>query len=264
VPEDASEVFSLAWERAFRALLWRRRPEHLQAELTAAAAKVAAIAERPSLEQACAFVYADERRQVIERLLLRRFGPVASSWSTTRRRRHAQLAELLEHSIPIAPIDDDPDLHCDAALGGLARWLRAMGYDARFWPDIDDRDLLAHVLGSTAIMLTTDGRLMAQGPVAQGLVAALLVSVTLDKRGQAELVAKCLELALRPTRCMACGGELAGVAKESVRDRIPPKTFPWLNDYFICRLCDRLYWEGTHWPRIRQQLARLAEPPPSR
>jgi DUF1680 family protein len=35
----------------------------------------------------------------------------------------------------------------DAMLGGLARWLRAAGYDARFEYGIDDADLIARVFG---------------------------------------------------------------------------------------------------------------------
>ena len=37
---------------------------------------------------------------------------------------------------------DAPPLRffCDAMLGGLARWLRAMGYDAAFEYGIDDGD----------------------------------------------------------------------------------------------------------------------------
>jgi uncharacterized protein with PIN domain len=31
---------------------------------------------------------------------------------------------------------------CDAMLGGLARWLRAAGYDATWRVDIDDGDLI--------------------------------------------------------------------------------------------------------------------------
>jgi uncharacterized protein with PIN domain len=56
---------------------------------------------------------------------------------------------------------------------------------------------------------------------------------------------------------MACGGELAPVDKQSYRDRIPPRTFPWLDDYFLCRRCGRLFWEGTHWQRTRSHLKRM-------
>jgi uncharacterized protein with PIN domain len=53
---------------------------------------------------------------------------------------------------------------------------------------------------------------------------------------------------------MACGGELEPRPKLDVRPRIPPRTALWKDDYFVCRACDRLYWQGTHWERIRPRL----------
>ena len=246
------------WQRSFRSLRWRLRPEHLKSAVEEAAAEVVRDVEAGSDESAaCEIVYRALRQQVIEQLLSARFGSISTDWSRSRRRRE-QLAEMLDRSIPATPTDDDPDFHCDAALGGLARWLRAIGYDARFWPGIADPDLVRMMIGSSAILLTTDSRLMQHGAIAQGAVAALLVPITLDKHGQAEFTVTALELPVRATRCMACGGELARVDKESVRERIPPRTFTWLDEYFICRRCDRLFWEGTHWQRIRGELARLA------
>jgi uncharacterized protein with PIN domain len=247
------------WERGFRSLLWRLRPVHLQAEIDAAAADIDREMTR-GVDQApaCESVYRARRDQLIEQLLFERFGRIEVESSRSRQRRREQLAEVLERSIPQTPGGDDPDFHCDAALGGLARWLRAIGYDARFWPGIADADLVRKMIGSNAILLTTDSRLMQHGAIAHGAIAALLVPITLDKHGQAEFTVARLELPVRATRCMACGGELERVEKESVRERIPPRTYPWLDEYFQCRRCSRLFWEGTHWQRIRERLARLA------
>jgi uncharacterized protein with PIN domain len=246
------------WERGFRSLLWRLMPMHLQAEIDAVAAKVNREMMR-GLNQtaACECLYRARRNQLIEQLLSKRFGRVVAESSRSSQRRREQFASLLERSVPQTPSCDDPDFHCDAALGGLARWLRAIGYEARFWPGIADADLVRKMIGSSAILLTTDSRLMEHGAIAHGAVAALLVPITLDKHGQAEFTVTQLELPVRATRCMACGGELERVEKESVRERIPPRTYPWLDEYYQCRRCGRLFWEGTHWQRIRERLARL-------
>ncbi len=192
----------------------------------------------------------------------------AALYIVSRRTRDETVAELLARSAgklrsrrlietTIAPLPPaaGPDFHCDAALGGLARWLRAAGYDAAFWPGIDDDDLLRKMIGSPAILLTTDRRLCQRGVIASRAIAALLVSVEHKKRGQfADVVAR-LGLRRRSPRCMACGGRLQAVAKETVRDRIPPKTYPWRDDYYICESCDRLFWQGTHWQRVEAELA---------
>jgi hypothetical protein len=139
-------------------------------------------------------------------------------------------------------------------LGGLARWLRAAGYDAAFWPDIDDDDLLRKMIGSSAIVLTSDRRLTNRGIVTSGAIAALLVPISLKKREQFAFVRSQLDLLLQTPRCMACGGRLVMVEKEAVRERIPPRTYPWRDDYCLCQRCDRLFWKGTHWERIEAAL----------
>jgi uncharacterized protein with PIN domain len=242
------------WERGCRSLLWRLRPAHVQADVESVAAVLAGN------KAAGDSVYRERRRVVIEQLLRNRFGNVAPDSSRSNRRRREQFVALLECSIPVAPAADDPDFHCDAALCGVARWLRAIGYDARFWPGIADADLVRKMIGSSAILLTTDSRLMQHGAIAHGAVAALLVPITLDKHGQFDYTVSKLELPLRGTRCMACGGELDRVDKESVRGRIPPRTYPWLDEYSVCRRCGQLFWEGTHWQRIRERLAPLEAP----
>src|SRR5690349_14499222 len=49
---------------------------------------------------------------------------------------------------------------CDAGLGGLARWLRAAGYEAFWEPGIDDDVLLQKARSTATTILTTDSMLM--------------------------------------------------------------------------------------------------------
>ena len=67
----------------------------------------------------------------------------------------------------------------------------------------------------------------------------------------------------RFTRCSRCNGRLDERTLEQVRDRVPPKTARWLDEYFLCRDCGQLFWEGTHVTALRRRLdavvARAAE-----
>ena len=72
------------------------------------------------------------------------------------------------------------------------------------------------------------------------------------------MVMRDLGLERRESRCMACGGALVPKAKEDVFPRIPPRTAKWLDEYFVCAGCDRLFWEGTHWERIVKTLEEVA------
>ena len=169
-------------------------------------------------------------------------------------RAEQQTRTMLEGNIPEQPVLGSPDFHCDSGLGGLARWLRAAGYDARFWPRIGDGELVRETLRSDAILLTTDGPLMERSVIVWGVIPALLVPLEVGKHRQFEFVASTLGLRRRTSRCMSCGGVLAQVSKESVRHRIPPRTYPWRDDYYLCNRCGGLFWHGTHWHNVERQL----------
>jgi uncharacterized protein with PIN domain len=143
---------------------------------------------------------------------------------------------------------------CDAGLGGLARWLRASGCDARWVQDIGDAEIVSQAEALGAIIITTDSFLLDRRPIAHGRVRAIWVPPTLTKFEQLQLVHAELDLPETESRCMRCGGELIAVDKESVRDRIPPRAFVWLDEYFVCARCGQLFWHGTHWQRITRKL----------
>ncbi|MDB6124005.1 MAG: hypothetical protein JWQ71_2998 [Pedosphaera sp.] len=143
---------------------------------------------------------------------------------------------------------------CDAGLGGLARWLRASGYEAIWIPDIDDDDLLREGVRLDAIILTTDSMLMERRVLRDGIIPAVWVPPTLTMLEQLALIFQELDLEMRDSRCMSCGGEMIEIDKEAVRDRIPPRTLKWLNEFFECRQCGKLFWHGTHWQRITSRL----------
>ena len=227
-------------EQVFRSLLWRIKATPLAVSVTALVDEVGRLAgESLSAEDVLQDVYRRTRREVLMQLSLA---------GGARRQR------TLETTIPTLPPALSFDFHCDAGLGGLARWLRAAGYDAAFWPNIDDDDLLRKMIGSPAILLTSDRPLMDRGVITSGAMAALLAPISLKKHEQLDYVRTQLELPLKTPRCMACGGRLARVEKTAVRERIPPRTYPWLDEYYVCRRCDRLFWKGTHWQRIEAGL----------
>jgi uncharacterized protein with PIN domain len=139
----------------------------------------------------------------------------------------------------------------------VARWLRAAGYDARWWPGIDDGLLVRKTLDTTAIMMTTDRPLTARAAVKYGAIPSLLIPVTLKKLDQFAYVVARLQLPRKRPRCMRCAGRLQPVDKAAVRDRIPPRTLPWRDTYFACAECGKLFWEGTHWQNIGAHLQRV-------
>jgi hypothetical protein len=153
-----------------------------------------------------------------------------------------------------------PVLLCDAGLGGLARWLRAAGHEALWKPKVDDDELLKQARDLSATLLTTDSMLMERRLLRDGIIPSVWLPPTQTTAAQLALVFRELGLHAREPRCMSCGGQLRRVEKETMRERIPPKTWRWKDEYFVCSRCDKLFWHGTHWQRIAKQLERLGGP----
>src|SRR5689334_19513497 len=78
----------------------------------------------------------------------------------------------------------DPRFACDAMFGGLARWLRAAGYDASWRADIDDWELVRLAQREGRILLTADTGIFRIGIVRDGEVPGLLLPHGLGKQGE--------------------------------------------------------------------------------
>ncbi len=155
------------------------------------------------------------------------------------------------------PSDKTPAFLCDAMLGGLARWLRAAGYDAKFEYGIDDRELIRRARSSGRIVLSSDGPLFERNIIKDGTVPAVYIPQQISKLEALQFVTRQLELPLRAPRCMGCGGKLTEVPKHEVINEAPPLAFRNCEKFWRCGRCGKLLWHGTHWQRITKRLAEI-------
>jgi hypothetical protein len=227
------------YREKFRTLLAKVRPRRLEfgADLLMRRAREMRIREGIPLGRALARVYEETRKRVERRLA------VTAACSLSGR--------------PLGEEGEVPRFECDPSLGGLARWLRAAGYEAEWLEDRGTDELLRRARTRGATLLTTDSRMMERTVVRDGTVAAQWLPSDLPRTAQLRMLMRDLGLKVLDPRCMSCGGELRAVAKEEVADRIPPRTAKWKDEYFVCSGCDRLFWQGTHWERIARRLAEL-------
>ncbi len=179
------------------------------------------------------------------------------SWEEVYRRLFDQVnSRKRAHSLEfqLSPSQPPPRFICDAGLGGLARWLRAAGYESHWVQDITDEALIREATRLQAVLLTTDSMLMQRRVLRDRLIPSVWVSPSLNMQEQLRHILAELRLAIREPRCMSCGGELRRVSREKVAERIPPKTLRWLDVYFECQECGKLFWHGSHWEKIRHRL----------
>ncbi len=142
----------------------------------------------------------------------------------------------------------------DAMLGKLARWLRLLGYDVRYMRD--DDAVIAHVARAEGrILLTRDHQLSER----RGLRTVLVRSGRLPDQ-LAQVVEAVGDLpAGTPKRCMACNVALVAIAIEAARSSVPPYVVETVGSssdhpFHQCPECGKIYWRGTHWQGIEDQL----------
>ena len=56
------------------------------------------------------------------------------------------------------------------------------------------------------------------------------------------------------SRCMLCNIPLAPVSRQEASSRVPPYVLQHQRGFMQCLACRRIYWEGSHVARMRQQL----------
>ncbi len=157
-------------------------------------------------------------------------------------------------------VSDAPDVvrvACDAMCGGVARWLRVLGVDATYTPGIDDGALVRHALTEQRIVISSDGRLFERRALVTGAVRGLRLPVGLKRLEQVRWVVRALGIRPGFPRCARCNGALAEVPRADVGDVVPARSLVWATRFWRCGSCRQVFWEGTHWHRIRCVLAEM-------
>jgi len=146
-----------------------------------------------------------------------------------------------------------PKLLADGMLGRLAKWLRILGYDTAYDPQLDDNDLVRRARAEGRILLTRDHEL-AKRP---GMQTLLIESEHLTAQ-LAQVQAQLSDTAVEPfSRCPVCNTPLQEVSPEEVRKSVPPFVLRSHSHFRRCPSCNKIYWPGSHWRRMREQLARF-------
>ncbi len=157
-------------------------------------------------------------------------------------------------------MEGPPRFVVDVNAGRLAKWLRILGYDALYIPDVDDDELLRVALRERRVLLTRDSRLMERRLITTGQLPALFVRDD-DVRGQLRQVIAAFHLDDPGplTLCIRCNIPLAPAEKAAIEGRVPEYVLATQSEFMECPSCKRIYWQGTHWANMRRDLMELGE-----
>ena len=147
----------------------------------------------------------------------------------------------------------NPRFVADVHLGALARYLRMLGFDTLYDETCRDAQIAAISARDRRIVLTRDRDLLMHRVITHGR----FVRATRVREQLIEVVAAIdLGGCFSPfTRCMECNTELAPAGRDEVQHRLPPDTLNGFTQFSQCSSCERIYWRGSHYRRMRNFMA---------
>jgi uncharacterized protein with PIN domain len=143
----------------------------------------------------------------------------------------------------------------DAHLGGLAHLLRMTGFDTLYDNNFQDSEIERLALAHGRIVLTRDRELLKRRSITHGCYVHALRS-----EQQLREVFQRLDLArsARPfTRCLSCNAALRALDAAQAAPLVPPRVRERYERFVTCEGCGRIFWEGSHWRRMRAMVGAL-------
>ena len=144
-------------------------------------------------------------------------------------------------------------------LGTIAKKMRMLGFDSKYFGISNDEDLLFLAKREGRALVTKD-RKLASNAKKLDITTAMLGSDTETE----QLVEIAHELGLKKyeydadgARCPLCNGTLQQIEKRMVFDMIPPRISEGVDRFWICQHCYHLYWKGTHIRNLEKMIQEI-------
>jgi len=149
----------------------------------------------------------------------------------------------------------NPCFAAEKTLGKLAKWLRLLGFDTLYEPEISSEQFIQR-LENNRIFLTRTQRFKKQ------LASRKFIFVESDHLEQQlfqilrELDVKTADI--RPfSRCLQCNVLIVAAEKDVLWGRVPDYIFETHDHFQQCPQCGRIFWPGSHTQRSFEKIRSL-------
>lgn len=151
----------------------------------------------------------------------------------------------------------EPRFILDAHLGKLAVYLRMLGFDTLYENDYEDEALANLASRQKRILLTRDRGLLKRTIVTHGCLIRneKPVEQLLEVLKRYDLFGNMAAF----TRCLVCNELLVPVKKDEIYRRLPSRTAIEFSEFMFCPGCERLFWKGSHYQRMKKVLDLVLE-----
>lgn len=175
--------------------------------------------------------------------------------------REKDSVEVFPHAPGAAPFAEPLAFIADAHMGGLARMLRMLGFDTLYDNALHDAEIVRIASSERRVVLTRDRELLKRGEVMRGCFVHAL-----KPESQLREVARRYGIAERMqpfALCLHCNLPLEPAPADAVAERAPERIRERYHTFMQCPGCRRVFWEGSHWERMRSVLAEALEVTPT-
>ncbi len=139
-------------------------------------------------------------------------------------------------------------------LGRLAKWLRILGYDAVVYKSVNLHAIIRLAKKQRRTFVTRSKKKIKSTQ----LYAKMLIKSEnyLEQLREMKDHVKLNEEYIF-TRCLICNNLLINISKKKIIRFIPEFVICNNNDFKICRKCGKIYWKGTHYKEMKNELGKL-------
>jgi uncharacterized protein with PIN domain len=143
----------------------------------------------------------------------------------------------------------------DVHLGKLARYLRMIGYDTYYRNDLEDNEIVSISIEENRIILTRDIQLLKNSAITHGYFVR---DINPEKQLREIIGRFNLDLSGKLfSICMECNGRLKQVEKKEIEHRLEPGTQRCFNEFYLCQMCEKIYWPGSHYEEMKRMIDKL-------
>ena len=145
----------------------------------------------------------------------------------------------------------------DVHLGKLTKYLRLMGFDAKYENNFSDKEIVEIAIKEKRIILTCDTGILKRALVERGYKVR-----NKTPKNQLTEIFKRFDLydnIKLLKRCSKCNGVVTKIKKKEVETQLLPQIINRYDDFYQCKNCRQIYWKGDHYINFKKLLSGIME-----
>jgi len=150
-----------------------------------------------------------------------------------------------------------PRFILDTHLGKLASYLRMLGFDTIYQNNLEDVRLAEISFLEDRIVLSRDLGLLKRKIITRGA----FIHSTVPRQQLIEIITRYqLVDKIDPLkRCIQCNGIIEPIPKVRIKLLISEKTLRYYDEFFICSVCNQIYWKGSHYDHMQDFIKQIIQ-----